>query len=189
METPCNDLYILRSKNATILLRRVSGDSSAKPARLPICTLKCENAAICTMKNIFGKRKSKRGNPPNRKHPPEQRHSLHKTFRNNSYKSSTPPFHQGQKRNPNPNFLVRIFSGGVGVFHGKGWGPKSSVCPSKPGKVKLFERDIPGFCRDILEVPEMFEKKNLRSILASYFIKTTPHFFFNYYIHSLIFSN
>ena len=40
---------------------------------------------------------------------------------------------QGRKRNPNPNFLVRIFSSGVEVFHMKGRGPKSSVCPSKPG--------------------------------------------------------
>ena len=31
----------------------------------------------------------------------------------------------------------------------KGWGPKSSVCPSKPREIKLFWREIPGFCRDI----------------------------------------
>ena len=30
-----------------------------------------------------------------------------------------------------------------------GWGPKSLVCPSKPREIKLFWRDIPGFCRDI----------------------------------------
>ena len=53
--------------------------------------------------------------------------------------------YQGRKRNPNLNFLVRIFSGGVGVFHVKGWGPKSSVCPSKPRETKLFWRGIPGF--------------------------------------------
>ena len=44
----------------------------------------------------------------------------------------------GKERNPNPNFLVRISSGGVGVFHVKGWGAKTSVCPSKPGETKLF---------------------------------------------------
>ena len=66
---------------------------------------------------------------------------------------------QGRKRKPNPNFLVRISSGGVGVFHVKGWGPKSSVCPLKPGEIELFWRDIPGFCRDNPEVPEKFEKK------------------------------
>ena len=50
-------------------------------------------------------------------------------------------------RDPNPNFLVRIFSGGVGVFHVKAWGPKSSVCPSKPRETKLFggqPRILPG---------------------------------------------
>ena len=41
----------------------------------------------------------------------------------------------------------------------KGWGPKSSVCPSKPRAKKLFWRDIPGFCWDIPEAPEKFEKK------------------------------
>ena len=57
---------------------------------------------------------------------------------------------QGRKRNPNLNFLVRISSGGVGVFHVKGWGPKSSVCPSKPRETKLFGgifRDLAGISR------------------------------------------
>ena len=39
-----------------------------------------------------------------------------------------------------------------------GWGPKSSVCPSKPGKSNFFWRDIPGFCWDISAVPAKFEK-------------------------------
>ena len=43
-----------------------------------------------------------------------------------------------RKNNPNLNFLVRISSGGVRVFHVKGWGPKSSVCLSKPRESKLF---------------------------------------------------
>ena len=51
---------------------------------------------------------------------------------------------QASKRDPNLNFLVRIFSGGVGVFHVKGWGPKSSVCPSKPGKYRTFLPGYPG---------------------------------------------
>ena len=74
---------------------------------------------------------------------------------------------QGRKRNPNPNFLVRISSGGVGVFHVKGWGPKSSVCLSKPGETKLFggiSRDV---CRDIPGAPESL-KKYLCSILVPY---------------------
>ena len=69
---------------------------------------------------------------------------------------------QARERNPNLNFLVRICSGGVGVFHVKGWGPKSSVCPSKPGKPNLFWRDIPEFWWHIPEAPEKFEKKIVR---------------------------
>ena len=37
--------------------------------------------------------------------------------------------------------------------------PKSSVCPSKPKETKLFDGIFWDFCRDILEVPERFEKK------------------------------
>ena len=64
---------------------------------------------------------------------------------------------QGRKRNPNPNCLVRISSGGVGVFHVKGWGPKSSVCPSKPRETKLFGGTSRDFARDIPGAPEKFE--------------------------------
>ena len=65
----------------------------------------------------------------------------------------------GKKRNPNPNFLVRMSSGGVGVFHVKGWGPKSSVCPSKPRETKLFGGISGLFAWDIPGVPEKFEKE------------------------------
>ena len=43
----------------------------------------------------------------------------------------------------------------------KGWAPKSSVCPSKveTRKIKLFGRDILGFCWDIPVVPEKLEKR------------------------------
>ena len=54
---------------------------------------------------------------------------------------------QARKRNPNLNFLIQIFSGGVGVSHVEGWGPKSSVCPSKSGKPNFFggiSRDFAG---------------------------------------------
>ena len=75
---------------------------------------------------------------------------------------------QGRKRNPNPNFLVRIFSGRVGVFHVNGWGPKSSVCPSKPGKSNFFS----GISRDFAGIswrrPKSLRKKSLCSILVPY---------------------
>ena len=67
------------------------------------------------------------------------------------------PLDQGRKRNPNPNFWVRISSGGVGVFHVKGWGAKKLDMCLETQEIKLFWRDIPGFCRDIPEAPEKFE--------------------------------
>ena len=78
------------------------------------------------------------------------------------------PHFQARKTNPNLNFLVWIFSGGVGVFHTKGWGPKSSVCPSKPGKSNFFRgisRDFAGISRNC---PKSLRKKefgfNFRSL-------------------------
>ena len=66
---------------------------------------------------------------------------------------------QGRKKNPNPNFLVRIFSGGFGVFHVNGWGAKKFGMSLETREIKLFGRDIPRFCWDIPEGPEKFEKK------------------------------
>ena len=77
---------------------------------------------------------------------------------------------QGRKRNPNPNFLVRIFSSGVGVFHVKGWGPKSSACPSKPGKSNFLggiSRDFAGISR---RCPKSLRKKGLCSISVPYYL-------------------
>ena len=74
------------------------------------------------------------------------------------------PYSQGRKRNPNPNFLVRIFSSGGGVFYVNGWGPKSSVCPSKPGKSNILGGIFRDFAR-ISGVPEN-PKNLLRLILG-----------------------
>ena len=66
---------------------------------------------------------------------------------------------QGGKRNPNPNFLVRIFSSGVGVFDVNGWGPKTSTRPSKPGKSNF----LCGMSRDFARIsrgrPKSLRKK------------------------------
>ena len=76
------------------------------------------------------------------------------------FRGSPDPFlSQGRKRNPNLNFLVWIFSGGVGVFHVNGWGAERFGMSIETREIKLLGRDIPGFCRDIPEVPEKFEKK------------------------------
>ena len=40
-----------------------------------------------------------------------------------------------------------------------GWGPKSSVCPSKPGKPNFFGGISRDFAGNTPEVPEKFEKK------------------------------
>ena len=66
---------------------------------------------------------------------------------------------QARKESTNPNFWVRICSGGVGVFHVKGLGPKKFGMCLETTEIKLFRRDIPGFCCDIPEVPEKLEKK------------------------------
>ena len=66
---------------------------------------------------------------------------------------------QRRKTNPNPNFWVRIFSAGVGVFHVKGWGPKSSVCPSKPGKSNLFGGIFRNFAEISRQHPKSLRKK------------------------------
>ena len=47
-----------------------------------------------------------------------------------------------------------------------GWGPKSSVCPSKPRETKLLGGISRDFCRVIPEVPEKFEKKVRVQFLA-----------------------
>ena len=78
----------------------------------------------------------------------------------------TPTF-RPRKKSTNPNFWVRIFSGGVGVFHAKGWGPKSSVCPSKPGKWNFFggiSRDFAGISRGC---PKSLRTKSLCSIIPA----------------------
>ena len=83
--------------------------------------------------------------------------STHKSVHDGAHSCSLSLFSQGRKRNPNPNFLIRISLGGVGVL--KEWRPKSSVCPSKPRETKLFRAISRDFFRDIPELPKRFEKE------------------------------
>ena len=69
----------------------------------------------------------------------------------------------------NPNFLVRISSGGVGVFHVKEWGPKSSVGPSTPRETRIFGGMSREFGQDVPEMPQKFEKKNCVQFLSPIF--------------------
>ena len=51
----------------------------------------------------------------------------------------------GKNKEPNPNFLVQISLGGVGVFHVKGvGGQKVRHVLRNPGN-QTFWRDIPGY--------------------------------------------
>ena len=66
---------------------------------------------------------------------------------------------QGRKRNPNPNFLAWISSGGVGGLRREGVGGQKCGIFSRPRETKLFGGISLDFCRDILRTPEKFEKK------------------------------
>ena len=56
----------------------------------------------------------------------------------------------------------------VGIFHVKGWGPKSSVYPSKPRKTKRFV-GCPGIFGGMSRGrPKSLRKKSLCSIFAPY---------------------
>ena len=73
----------------------------------------------------------------------------------------------GTKKEPKPKLLSPdIFWWGLGVFHVKGWGPKSSICPSKPGKSNCFggiSRDFAGISR---KCPKSLRKKVCVQLLA-----------------------
>ena len=74
---------------------------------------------------------------------------------------ATPSPNSGTKKEHKPKLLSPdIFRWGRGL-------PRERVGAKKFGmsletrEIRLFGRDIPGFCRDIPEEPEKFEKKNV----------------------------
>ena len=74
----------------------------------------------------------------------------------------------GTKNEPKPKLLsLDIFRWGRGLPH-EGVGAKKFGMPLETREIKLFGRDIPGFCWDIPGAPEKFEKKkfgfNFRSL-------------------------
>ena len=74
---------------------------------------------------------------------------------------------QARERGTNSNFWVPDnFRWGGGVFHVKRWGPKSSVCPSKPRENKLIGGISQDFGWDMPGVPGNPEKKSLYSIFG-----------------------
>ena len=73
---------------------------------------------------------------------------------------------QARKKEPKPKLLSPdIFWWGGGLTRERVGGKKFGMSLETQG-IKLFWRDIPGFCRDIPEAPEKFEKKCLGSILV-----------------------
>ena len=81
--------------------------------------------------------------------------------------------HSGTKNEPKPKLLSPdIFRWVWGSSHTKGWGPKSSVCPSKPRESNFFggiSRDFAGISRSC---PKSLRKKkfgfNFRSLSMSH---------------------
>ena len=85
---------------------------------------------------------------------------------------SPKPNLSGKKKEPKPKlFGPDIFRWGGGL-PGEGGGAKKFGVSLETRETKFFWRDIPGFCRDIPEVPEKFEKKkfvfNIRSLISSF---------------------
>ena len=71
--------------------------------------------------------------------------------------ADSPP--SGTKKEPKPKLLSPdIFWWGGGLPR-EGVGAKKFGMSLETQGIKLFWRDIPGFCRDIPEAPEKFEKK------------------------------
>ena len=56
---------------------------------------------------------------------------------------------QSRGKSKNPNFLVQISSGGVGLFHVKGVGAKKSGMSFESQGTKLLGRIFRDFCRDV----------------------------------------
>ena len=74
----------------------------------------------------------------------------------------------GKKKEPKPKlFGPDIFGWGGGLPRER-VGAKKFDTSLETREIKLFGRDIPGFCRDIPELPEKFEKKSLCSISVPY---------------------
>ena len=85
-----------------------------------------------------------------------------------------PRFHQAEKRAQRLTFWVRRRPGGVGVFHSKGWWPKTSYPPSKvclPWVSKRGIWDVPGIllgCPGPLGVFKKLVQKNFVRIFVPY---------------------
>ena len=81
-------------------------------------------------------------------------------FQNGLFRSETTK-HSSTKKEHQPKLLSPdIFLWARSLPHEGVGGQKVRYVPQYQGNLKLFGRDIPGFCWDILAVPEKFEKKS-----------------------------
>ena len=73
-----------------------------------------------------------------------------------------------KEREPKPKLFGPDIFGWGGGLPREGVGAEKFSMSLETKKIKLFGRDIPGFCRDIPQAPEKFEKKkfvfNFRSL-------------------------
>ena len=79
---------------------------------------------------------------------------------------SLPNNQKKRRRNPNPNFFVRISSVGVGVFHVKGWGAKKFGMSFETQGNQTSWRDISGFLPGITRGCPKSVRKKLCSIFV-----------------------
>ena len=67
----------------------------------------------------------------------------------------------GKKKEPKPKLFGPDIFGWGGGLPREGVGAEKFGMSLKTREIELFGRDIPGFCRDIPEAPEKFEKRKV----------------------------
>ena len=77
------------------------------------------------------------------------------------------PFSGAKKEHETKLLSPDIFQWGRCLPH-EGVGAKKFGMSLETREIKLFLRDIPGFCWDVPAAPEKFERKGLCSILYTY---------------------
>ena len=85
---------------------------------------------------------------------------LREIWRGLSWVFADPQNKSGKKKEPKPKLLGPDVLGWGGGFPREGVGAEKFSMSLETRETKLFWRDILGFCRDIPEAPEKFEKKN-----------------------------
>ena len=97
--------------------------------------------------------------------------NVQKNQSRSKFSISIETLNSGKKKEPKPKLFGPDISGWGGGLPRERAGAKKFDTSLETREIKLFGWDIPGFCRDIPEMPEKFEKKkfvfNFRSLLIS----------------------